>query len=411
MPPRVGGLLLVVVAVVFAGLALDDVLGGWIAPGIDYLPLRHAAEALLAGRSVFTDPTFVYPPTAALILLPTALGSPEAGFAAWVVAGAAALLTAAYLLAREAPRPYRPHVFAAATLGLLGGVLAARSLFLGNLSELLAPVAVGVLLSFHRGRWLLGCALLAASLLVKPMLAPLVLVPLLHRRWRALLLTMLPGGALLLISMLLVPGGRDFPRIVRYCLTGTNLHGDNAVNNLSLRGLVEGRHAPHALGVAAAVLALIAVVVVVALRLRAGRPSPVWLGAVLLFGTFLAGGISEVHFLMTGYAVVLLLLVVEPTPFRRRARFLPGLALLASPAAYLDLIVGPRTDAQWWLVSAEVFLLAALLTTRSPHAAEAPAATAGATEPPAAEAPAATATDPPAATAAADPPEPLLTAA
>ncbi|WP_433291514.1 glycosyltransferase 87 family protein [Actinoplanes sp. CA-030573] len=210
MPPPVSGVLLVVVALIFAGLALDGVLGGWIIPGLDYLPLRHAAEALLAGDPVFGDPAFVYPPAAAVVLLPAALGSPAAGFAAWVVAGAAALLLAALLIAREAPRPYRPHVFAAATLGLLGGVLASRSLFLGNLSELLVPVAVGVLLCFHRGRWLLGCALLAASLLVKPLLAPLVLIPLLHRRWAALLPTMLPGAALLLLSMLLVPGGRDF---------------------------------------------------------------------------------------------------------------------------------------------------------------------------------------------------------
>ncbi|WP_433291512.1 hypothetical protein ACQP2F_25660 [Actinoplanes sp. CA-030573] len=211
------------------------------------------------------------------------------------------------------------------------------------------------------------------------------------------------------------------PRVLRYCLTGTNLHGDNAVNNLSLRGLAEGRHAPHLLGVAAAVLTLVAVAAVVLRRLRAGRPSPVWLGAVLLFGTFLAGGISEVHFLMTGYAVVLLLPAVERMPFRTWARFLPGLALLASPAGYLDLILGPRTDAQWWLVLAELFLLGALLTTPDPSRAEvsatvpapasaAPASAAPASAAPASAAPAsaAPASAAPAAEAPAGPPEPDL---
>jgi hypothetical protein len=373
VPPRVGGLLLMCVALLFAGQTLADVLGGWIVPGMDYLPLRHAAEALLAGRSVFGDPLFVYPPTAALMLLPAALGTPAGGFVGWVLAGVAALLLAAGLIARQAPRPRRVAVFAIATMGLLGGVIAVRSVFLGNLSELLVPVAVGVLLSFHRGRWVLGCALLAASLLVKPLLAPLVLVPLLHRRWRPLLVTMVPGGALALLSMLVVPGGRNFPAVLRYCLTGTNLHGTNAVNNLSLRGWAEGRHAPHLLGVAAAAVVLVMIVALVGRRVRAGeKSSPIWLGAVLLLGTFLAGGISEVHFLLTGYALVLLHIVVSWMPPRDWVRFVPGLLLLAAPASYLPLLLGDHTDGQSWLVAAEVLLLAALLAT--PSARRGPAA-------------------------------------
>src|SRR3954469_84018 len=236
VPPRAGGLLILLVAALFVGLELNDLLGGWVAIGIDYLPVRNAAQALLDGQSVVTDPLFVYPPTAAVLLLPTALGSLTAGFVAWVLAGIAALLLAAGLVTREAPPSRRLAVFGVAIMGLLGGVIAARSLFLGNLSELLAPVAVGALLAFRRGRWLLGCALLAAALLVKPLLAPLVLVPVLHRQWAPLVRTMAPGGALLLLAVALVPGGATFPRVLRYCLAGTNLHGANAINNLSLRG-------------------------------------------------------------------------------------------------------------------------------------------------------------------------------
>ncbi|WP_030442160.1 glycosyltransferase family 87 protein [Actinoplanes subtropicus] len=372
IPPRTGGLLIIAVAVLFIGLELNDVLGGWVAVGIDYLPLRNAAQALLAGQSVFTDPLFVYPPTAAVLLLPTALGSLTAGFVAWVLAGLAALLLAAGIVARQAPTSRRPAIFGIAVMGLLGGVIANRSLFLGNLSELLVPVAVGALLACRRGRWVLGCALLAASLLVKPLLAPLVLVPALHRQWGPLVRTMLPGGALLLLAVGLVPGGKAFPSVLRYCLTGTNLHGDNAVNNLSLRGWAEGRHAPYAVGVAAAVVTLVAVVLVVYREMRAGgRPSPIWLGAVLLFGTFLAGGISEVHFLLIGYAVVLLHVVVDRPPVRP---FVPGLALLAAPAGYLTLLLGRTADGQSWLVLAELLVLGALLVRRpAPAFALAPA--------------------------------------
>jgi hypothetical protein len=355
VPAWVGGLFAVAVAGVFAGLGLDDVLGGWATPGIDYLPLRHAAESLLAGQSVFTDPAFVYPPTAAVLLLPTALGPATVGFVWWVLAGVAALLLAAWLIAREAPR-HRLAVFGVAAMGLLGGVIADRSIFLGNLSELLVPVAVGILMAFRRGRWTLGCALLAGSLLVKPMLAPLVLVPLLSGAWLPLLTTMAPAGGLLLLSMGLAPGGEKFVSVFKYCLSGTNLHGDNAVNNLSLRGWAEGQGAPHLLGVAASVVVGVAVLVVIVRSPRAG--SPIRLGAVLLFGTFLAGGISEVHFLLTGYAVVLLYLTVERAPVRW---FMPGLLLLAAPQAYPDLLFGIGTDGQSWMVAAELMLLAALL--------------------------------------------------
>jgi len=359
IPPRAGGLLIVLVAALFVGLELNDVLGGWVAVGIDYLPVRNAAQALLHGDSVFTDPLFVYPPTAALLLAPTAFGSLTAGFVGWVLAGIAALVLTAWLVTREAPPARRLAVFGVAIMGLLGGVIAARSLFLGNLSELLAPVAVGALIAFRRGRWVLGCALLAASLLVKPLLAPLVLVPVLHRQWAPLVRTMVPGGALLLLAMALVPGGATFPGVLRYCLAGTNLHGTNAINNLSLRGWAEGQHAPHALGAAAAAVTLLAVLVLVGRRVRNGdRPSPIWLGAVLLFGTFLAGGISEVHFLLIGYAVVLLHVVVDRPP---ALLFVPGLALLGAPDGYMTLLLGRTADGQSWLVAAELLLLAALL--------------------------------------------------
>ena len=363
VPPRVRGLLALVVAVLFAAQELYDVLGGWLVEGIDFVPLRHAAESLLTGESVYRDPLFVYPPTAAVVLLPTALGSPVAAFAWWVVISAAALVLAAWLVARAAGPPLRARglfVFAVALLGLLGGMTAARSLFLGNLSELLVPVAVAVLVAFHRGRWLLGCGLLAASLLVKPMLAPLVLVPLLHRRWRPLLSALLPAGALLVLSMLIVPGGLRFPAVLGYVLTGTNLHGGNAVNNLSLRGWAEGQHAPRALGVAAAVLVVAAVAARLVRALCTGPGlSPVWTGNLLLLGTLLAGGISEVHYLLTAFATTLLYLVLEPVPARVWAAFGVGLALLCVPTGYLVLL--PYTDGQSWLVGAELLLFTALL--------------------------------------------------
>jgi hypothetical protein len=51
--------------------------------------------------------------------------------------------------------------------------------------------------------------------------------------------------------------------------------------------------------------------------------------------------------------------------------FVPGLALLAAPDAYLTLLLGRSAAVQTWLVGAEVLVLAALLMTR-PAVAPAP---------------------------------------
>jgi len=264
-----------------------------------------------------------------------------AAFAVWLALVAAALALTAALVARGSPVR-----FGAATMVLLGGAIAGQSLFAGNLSALLAPVTVAVLLAFHRERWLLGCAILAVSLLIKPLLAPLILIPVLRRRRLALARTMLPAGALLLLAMALVPGGRTFPRVLLDSLAGSNLQGPDADENLAVRGWAEAHRVPPALGVLAAATIVAGIVVMVAVRFRVGPPA--WLGAVLLLGTFLAGGIAEANYLFAAAAAVLLHLALRPGGW---AAYLPGFALLTLPS--------PAT--QTALVAGELALLAALL--------------------------------------------------
>ncbi|MBB2944222.1 drug/metabolite transporter superfamily protein YnfA [Actinoplanes lutulentus] len=367
---RVPGTALVALAAFIALSGLIQVLQV-LAMGIDFEPLRNAATSLLHGESVFTDPYFVYPPTAVPLLLPTALGDPYTAFALWTLAGGAALACAAWLAGRQAEPDSRSLaapgrraiITAVALLSLLGGFAASRSLSLGNLTVFLVPAVIAILLAFHRGRWTLGCAILAATLLVKPMLAPLILVPLLHRRWSALARTMIPAGALLLAAMALIPGGSHYPEILRYVVSGTNLHGANAINNLSLRGWAEAHAWPHLTGIAAAAAtSLILGVRVMASLTSEKRPSPVWLGTLVLVGTLLAGGISEVHYLLVVLAAILLLLALQPAGSRAWIMFTPGITLLAIPGPYVPMLLGQRSSGQTWFVLAELLLFTALLT-------------------------------------------------
>ena len=321
------------------------------AVGCDFLPLRHAAQSLLDGSSIYRDPAFVYPPAAAVALLPAAVATETTAFLAWLVIIFAALTTTAVLITRAAAADVRRYVFPATLMVLLGGVVAQRSLYAGNLSAVLAPVAVAVLLAFHRGRWLLGCTVLAASLLVKPLLAPLILIPLLARRWRPFARAMLPAGALLLLSLVVVPGGTRFPAVLMHSLAGSNLHGTEAANNLSLRGWVEAHHLHPAIGVAASV----AVVAAAVLRGREVR-DPTWLGSVLLLTTFLAGAIGEANYLFAAAAAAILHAVVSRPPrLGDRLACLPGLGIMALP------IQPDAATAQTWLVIGQILLLGALL--------------------------------------------------
>jgi len=232
-----------------------------------------------------------------------------------------------------------------------GGCVATDSLWLGNASVLVVPLAVTAVLAFQQERWGWGCAVLVASLLVKPLLVTLLLVPALRRQWRPLGAALAGGTAVLVASVVLLPGGSRFPQVLGYLLRGTNLHGANAFNNLSLRGWAEYHHLSPAIGLAAS-LAVVAVTLAVAPRTGA---DPARLAAIVLAVTLLAGAIAEVHYLLTLGALVLVVVARDTRSLRHLG---PGLALLLAPVVVRDAV--PRS-AQTWYVVAELLLLAGLL--------------------------------------------------
>ena len=355
---RLFGLGLLVAAMAYAvvqaiGVMQTDVVG------IDFLPLRHAATDLLSGQSVYTDKTFVYPPVAAALLVPLAWGSTSVAFAWWIVLSAAAPLVAAVLISRVTSLRPRLLVLGVSAIVLCGGTTVTYSLALGNLTLLLVPIAVWIVISLDRGRWTTGLAALAVTLLLKPLLAPLLLVAALRRKWSPLLLTMSCGAAILAVCIAVVPGGTAFFRILAYCLGGTNLHGTNAVNNLSLRGWVEAHGDPHGAGIVASVV-VATVAATVIWRHTRHRSTPSALANQVLLTTLLVGAISEIHFLVVVVATVSVELAMHPSRQRFALR-LPGLVMLTLPMSYLDLITTNGLAQQTWYVAAELALLGGAL--------------------------------------------------
>jgi hypothetical protein len=341
----------VVAAAGYCALQLESLT--WpLTAGIDFPPVRNAGAALLHGRSIYGDHAFVYPPPAALLGAPFAMVGMTAAFAAWLLLAGGALGLAGIRIVRAADARQGP--LAAAVLMLFGGgCVATDSLWLGNASVLLVPMAVTAVLAFRQERWGRGCAVLVASLLIKPLLVPLLLVPALRRQWAPLLATGAGGVAVLAATTFALPGGTGFGRVLGYLVRGSNLHGGNAVNNLSLRGWAEYHHAGPVIGLAASLAVVLAVVA--SARRTNVVDDPVRLAAVLLATTLLAGAIAEVHYLFTLGALALLAAARDA----RRARLLaPGLVLLLVPVGVRDLV---PVDVQSWYLMAEGLLLAGLL--------------------------------------------------
>jgi Glycosyltransferase family 87 len=195
------------------------------AMGIDIEPGRNAAEALLDARNVYADPTFVYPPSAAVLFLPPTLGSLHTTQVTWICLSALAIVVACVLATSPLGSRWAPLAGAATAMLLLGSALARDTVGLGNTSLLLAPVAVLVLLLFERERWTAGCAVLVASFLLKPLLAPLILLPLLRLQWRPLVYTGIPLLVLVAVSVIAVPGGSRAPSVFRDLSSGGVLVG------------------------------------------------------------------------------------------------------------------------------------------------------------------------------------------
>jgi hypothetical protein len=329
------------------------------AKGLDFGPMRDAALALVHGRAIYSNPRFVYPPTAAIALLPLTIGAEAGAVNAWLILCTIAVAVAGLL----SMAPCRRGIWVLAAV--LAAALLVRSdtltdsLWIGNVSLLLAPAAVGVLLLFESERWRAGSALLVVSLLIKPVLIPLVLLPLLRGQWRTILEAAICGCVALALAIVFVPGGGHFFAVLRFLENGGTLKGQAAVYNVSIRGLAE-RLGDGTWGTAARVI-VVALTAMLAYRfarrpLRSGDVAS--LGALLLLALLLAGSLTEDHYLLVVAPCLLLALALRSEP-GALVLALPGLALFAFPARYIGSPATSPAGLQVRFVLAELALGAA----------------------------------------------------
>jgi Glycosyltransferase family 87 len=330
-------------------------------PGYDLTPLYRAGWAVRRGQSVYDVHMFVYPPTAGAMALPLTAGERQGVLSAGIAVAAALIVAVAALsvLAFLPPGWWRLPAAGCLALGMVGSALANQTVRLANVSLLLAPLALTIVWLWARRRWNAGCALLAATLLLKPLLAPLLVIPLLARRWRPVLASLAVSVALLIVTLPLAGGPGRLREAIDHVAHGSVLVGRFAVLNLSLSGFSTVHHLPGYVVLAArlAVVAACGLAVIGFLRRRRAwdLAELSWLSAVLLLAVFLAGSLSENHYLLILVPAAVAVVAVSNSGV---ARVLGAVALLLMMVPLWRL--HPATRQELWL-AAEVLLLVAVV--------------------------------------------------
>ena len=190
----------------------------------DFTTVYSAVRRLVTGVPVYNenyatvDPHYLYNPGATLLLAPLGLTENlEVTRALFIVLNAAAIIAALAILVRLVGHRLDSWLFPGAIVAAFLTESVRNTLVFSNINGVLLLALAGFFWLFLRGhRWWAGIVL-GLAIVVKPMFAPLLLLPLMKLDWR----TIVGGVAVPVLSNLvawpLVPGAGDYlTRVVPY---------------------------------------------------------------------------------------------------------------------------------------------------------------------------------------------------
>nr|WP_255450403.1 glycosyltransferase family 87 protein [Skermania sp. ID1734] len=156
----------------------------------DFTPVYKASLAFLNHRAVygenlsFVDPHYLYPPSATLLFSPLAILDPEKARWLFIVINAIAILIAWYLLLRMFGRSLSSIAAPVLLLGMFMSETVTNTLVFTNINGcvLLGEVVFLMLLLRRRDLW--AGAAIGLTLAVKPILWPLLLLPIVRKQWK-----------------------------------------------------------------------------------------------------------------------------------------------------------------------------------------------------------------------------------
>jgi arabinofuranan 3-O-arabinosyltransferase len=283
--------------------------------GYDLLFAWRAEKLWAAGGQPYSIPAFVYPPSCLLLFRPLDFVSQRGIQVGGLVATIALIWLGVMLCAAALGRRWWGLTAAVATLVLALTGSGKGEVPLENVSALEFVALALFLLLALRKQWLAAAIVLGLSIAVKPMLLPVLLVLVLARRWLPLAVALGVPAVLNLISLALVPAPMQVLHKLPSLLNRTGAvatYNSAWVDVARSFGLPEG---PTILLRLFFLVAALAAAWWAWRRLEDRRLQLVTTASMLLLGQYLAGTLSEYHYMLTLVPLVMTV-VIAGSPMR-----------------------------------------------------------------------------------------------
>ncbi|MEV6768695.1 glycosyltransferase family 87 protein [Nocardia sp. NPDC051030] len=175
----------------------------------DFRPVYNASLAFLNHKPIYNanfdsvDPHYLYPPSGTLLIAPLAIIDPEKSRWCFILLNAAAIILAGYLLLRLFKFSIKSVAAPALLLAMFASETVTNTLVFTNINGCLLLAEVGFIHLLLQRKDLWAGVALGLTIAVKgPLLAPLLLIPLVRGQWKVFLTAL---GVPLVLNLLAWP--------------------------------------------------------------------------------------------------------------------------------------------------------------------------------------------------------------
>ena len=295
----------------YMGATLERISTRSMAFHVDFDSFWRSARAMLEGRNIYdtgVELVNLNPPLWTVLISPLGLLGPITAYRVFVLISL--VVVVGYLAWTAEELRLRPVWTAIGVVMLLLSSPLLATLALGQVYPVLALGLVVAWVADRRDRQEVSGAALGLVVALKPSLLPLLLWPLVRRRWRALLAALISGAVATLVGVLVLGPGATLDYIGVLWEQPVSTYWDNAsLPSAAARLFTENPYAqtvatvPWMVGVGYA-LGLIAIVLT-AIRVRHGPEVGLW---ALVAASLLASPIAWHNYLvLLGPGILLLL--------------------------------------------------------------------------------------------------------
>ncbi|MBM4693551.1 DUF2029 domain-containing protein [Rhodococcus hoagii] len=156
----------------------------------DYAPVYNAALAFLNRQDVYTanfnsvDPHYLYPPSGTMLLAPIAILDPEKSRWLFILANAIAVIIALFVLLKMFDLAWNSIAAPILIFAAFSTETVSNTLIFSNINGLILLAEVAFLALLLRRRDLWAGTAIGLTFAIKPILAPLLLLPLVRGQWK-----------------------------------------------------------------------------------------------------------------------------------------------------------------------------------------------------------------------------------